>query len=1102
MAETQVVTVAFTDLVASTETSSRLDPDVADQLRATHFSLLRQAIASHGGTEVKNLGDGLMVVFSITSGALNCAEAMQQAIDRYNKRASVPLLIRIGLSLGEVTEEENDYFGDAVIEASRLCARAEGGQILASQLVQLTVGRRARQEFVSLGDLELKGLPAPVAAVEVRWARSEAVQGEVLLLPARCMTAPAAGFVGRAAESAVLSSAFKGVTGEGRHHLVLIGGEPGIGKTTLATEFSRSAHDDGAIVLFGHADEDLAVPYGPWAEAITHLVTNAPEGLLESLAIHNGSLTRLAPALTTQLRGSDASTTNDPEAARYMLFNAVTTTLRLAGEVAPVVVVLDDLQWADTQTLQLIRHVAATSEAMRVMVIGTFRESDISADHPLTELLSALHREQCTERISLRGLSDLELLALMEAAAGEELTEDGLALRDAVLAETDGNPFFAGELLRHLVESGAIYQEDDHWVASDDLRTQGLPVSVREVIGRRVARLGDQGTRVLALASVIGRDFDLGLVAAASELSEDTLLDLMDRAIEATLVENVRGTRYSFVHALIEHTLYDSLSPARRARIHRAVAEAIESQARGQTEGRTAELAYHWGQATAPEDLDKAAFYAQLAGDEALARLAPDEALRSYTQALSLLEQRAAADTGKLRCALLVGLGNAQRQTGNASYRETLLDAAHVAIEVGETDLLVAAALANNRGLVSAVGVVDTERTKVLEAACNALEGTESAELARLLALLSLELHFSEDVHRRRELADEALTMARRIGDPATLIRVIQHTTFGVGTAETLTQQLSLSAESFELSQDLGDPVLQFFAAAILSLCLIQAGRTPEGKEFLRSARAIAERLGQPSLRWTASFIGVGYALLSGELDETEQLNNEAFAVGNASGEPDAPLVFAAALGRIRSCQGRGAELIDLITQVAEDNPGVPAVLAFLSQLYCDLGRYDEARAVLEPYVADGFASLPDDMTWLLSMSLISYSVAQLRWVEAAEVLIERLRPLVDQIAIAGVANFSSVSFVLALLAATLGRADEAEDYFSRAADTLEKNGVKWGLAMNQLAWGQYLVEWDRPGDQPRASALLGEALRSARDNGYGLVERRAQQTLESLRSR
>jgi class 3 adenylate cyclase/tetratricopeptide (TPR) repeat protein len=1096
MAETQVVTAVFTDLVGSTELSSRLDPEVADQLRGTHFALLRSAIEAHGGQEVKNLGDGLMVVFSITSGALNCAEAMQQAIELHNKRAPEPLSIRVGLSLGEVTEEEGDYFGDAVVQAARLCAAAEGDQILATQLVQLTAGRRARQQFASKGELELKGLPEPVATVEVRWAPADA--SGVVPLPERCRVSGAVGFVGRAGERAILDEAIGTVAREARHHLVLIGGEPGIGKTTLAAQCVQRAHEEGAIVLYGRAEEDLGVPYGPWNEALTHLVTHAPRSLLESLGPYAGSLVRLAPALGAQLGASDSWPTSDPEAARHILFSAVTSTLRAAGELATVILVFDDLQWVDAPSLQLLRHVVATSEPMRLLMIGTFRESDVAAGGPLADLLGALHREPATSRFALRGLDERELLAMMEGEAGRQMDQDGLSLRDQLMAETDGNPFFVGELLRHLTETGGRYREGGRWVSSSDLRSHGLPVSVREVIARRVERLGEGGARVLATASVIGRDFDLSLLAAATDLDEETLLDIMDRAAEATLIENVDGNRCTFVHALIEYTLYESLAPARRARLHRRIAEAIEAQCRGRTQGRAGELAYHWAEAIVPEELEKAIGYARAAGDEALARLAPAEALRRYSQALTLLGQRQ-VDAKRMRGALLLGLGVAQRQTGDAAYRETLLDAAHLAQDLDDTELLVAAALANNRGFFSVAGVVDIERVAALEAASDALEGIDSADRARLIALLASELTYGADLARRRDLMHQAVAMARNVGDPATLVEVINHTSPATTAPETLAELLSLTGEGFEAARSIGDPVLQFWSALQRCFACYQAGIVTEADEALSLARSIAERLGQPIICMHVTFVRATRAMLAGDLDEAERLSIEAVELGSATGQPDIAAFFAGQFGVIRVMQGRGGEIVDLVRQATAENPGIPAFATFLAGIYCDLDRAEEARAVLEPFVADGFESIPRDLIWLITMTSIAYAVAELGWTDAARPMLERLSPFIGQICCIETTTYPEVGYYLGLLAATLNRSEEAEAYFSQAAATHERIGAAWALAKTQLGWGSMLAARGEREDRDRATMLLEQALASAQDRGYALVAGRALRALESV---
>ena len=1088
----------FTDLVGSTELASRLDPEVADRLRQTHFALLRGAIAAHGGTEVKNLGDGLMVVFSITSGALNCAVAMQQAIAQHNKRAADPLSIRVGMSLGEVTKDEGDYFGDAVVEAARLCAHAKGDQILAAQLVQLAAGRRARQDFVHVGDLELKGIPSPLATVEVDWKPVQATQGdEAIPLPSRCAATPAVGFVGRSRERALLDDALKKATGDSHQQIVLIGGEPGVGKTTLAAECARAAHTAGAIVLFGRSDEDLAVPYGPWAEALTHLVSHAPEDVMVALTPFASSLVRLAPALAGQLDGSEASALSDPEAARYMLFGGVASALRSMGEIAPVVLVLDDLQWADSPSLQLLRHLA-TSEPIRLLVIGTFRESDVAAGDPLADLIAALHREQGTERISLRGLGDLELLAMMEGAAGQKLGEDGLALRDALIAETDGNPFFVGELLRHLVETGGVIQVSGRWVASAELRTKGLPISVREVVGRRVSRLGDLGTKVLSIASVIGRDFELSLLATVSDLDEDTLLDVLDKACEAALIENVEANRYTFVHALIEHTLYDSVSPTRRGRLHRSVAEAIEAQVRDRTEGRVAELAYHWARASVPDDLGKAVCYAKAAGDEALARLAPTEALRWYTQALTLLDHQLPGND-LMRCELLVGLGDSQRQNGNPEHRQTLLDAARMAQELQSTGLLVAAVLANHRGFASEVGFVDAERVAALEAACRAVEGSGSSEEAKLLALLASELTFNGDFAVRKGLADRAMNIARSLGDPATLAEVVTSFYWAVDTPETLAELRSLGREASEAAHRVDDPVLQCHSASHLAMSLYQSGDIAGGDRCLSEARSLAERLGQPQLLWSVTYMESARALLGGDTEEAERLAFRAFEIGTESGQPDAAGILGSNLLNIRYHQGRLEEVVDLVSQSVKEDPGLPAWAMTLAMLYCDLDRPEDARAVLEPFAAENFAALPKDGLWLPSMVAAADVVTNLAWSDPAQVLLEQLRPFSDQIPGPGSFFMPEVSHYLGLLSATLGRYGDAETYFAQAVATHERIAAPWSVAMTQLSWGRCLSNRGGTGDLDRASVLMEEALKTARERGYRGVERRAKQALDGL---
>ena len=350
MAATETITVLFTDLVGSTEMASALTPEGADHLRREHFATLRRALVPTGGTEVKNLGDGLMVVFPSTTAALSCAVAMVQAVDRGNATAERPLGLRIGLSGGEATRESDDFFGDPVVEAARLCARADAGQILATDAVRVMAGRRTRHTFLRLGALELKGLPEPVEVLEVCWEPIDEWSPEHdFPLPARIALVPPTGVVARETEVAELIDSFKRVAaGEGRA-VTLVSGEAGVGKTTLVAEAARRASGDGARVLLGRCQEDAGASYAPIAEALGHLVAHAPEQVLrDHIAVHGGTLASMLPSLGQRMGELAPPTTSDLEVERYVLYGAVTGLLMAASNDRPTVLVLDDLHWSDS----------------------------------------------------------------------------------------------------------------------------------------------------------------------------------------------------------------------------------------------------------------------------------------------------------------------------------------------------------------------------------------------------------------------------------------------------------------------------------------------------------------------------------------------------------------------------------------------------------------------------------------------------------------------------------------------------------------------------------------------------------------------------------
>jgi class 3 adenylate cyclase len=1068
---TETVSVLMTDLVGSTAIADRVGPAMAEALRAEHFGLLRGALEQAGGREVKNLGDGVMAVFASAARALTGGVAMQQAVEARNRRAQEQLGVRIGVSLGDTTVEEGDHFGEPVVEASRLCAAAQGGQIVVSDLVRQIGGTRDGYSFRSLGGLELKGLAEPVQAFELEW---EPLLLTGIALPERLRELPASGYVGRAAERDRLSELWGEACG-GSLRLALISGEAGVGKTRLSTHLALEAHGEGRTVLYGRCDEDLGVPYQPWVQALGHLVKEAPRGVLDAhVERHGGDLARLVPALGDRVPELASPRESDPETERYLLYAAAAGLLAGAGEQEPLLLILDDLQWADGPTLSLLRHVVTSGAAMRVMVMGTYRDSNLSRDHPLTSLLADLHREQGVERLKLTGLETGDVVALIEALAGQEMDEDGRALAREITSETAGNPFFAGELLRHLAESGATVQQDGgRWHLVGDVAELGLPQSVREVVGRRVERLGSDARTALSAAAVIGRDFDFDLLLAVLELSEARLLDLLEEAVAASLLQEIseRAGRFTFTHALVEHTLYEDLGRTRRARLHHRIAVALEEQCGDEPGERLGELAAHWATAVVSTDTAKALHYARLAAERALAQLAPDEAVRWYRQVLELYDQAASNDRSE-RCELLIGLGEAQRQTGNPEFRQTLLDAAQLAQELSDTDRLCRAVLANSRGWISQAGAVDSERVQALEAAAEALPDDDPRR-AQVLALLALELHYGGEPARCRRLAAEAIEIARAADDPAALAHTLAHACWAIEGPDTLQERQRLSDELVELTQRSDDPKLSQRAAVGRVIVGMQAGDRSRVESGLATVRALAASVPEPLIAWLRLLEESTFAFIQGDLQASEQWATQAYEAGTASAQPDAVMIFGAQLSGVRFWQGRFGEFVEQIVQFAGEQDSLPAWRASAALTLIESGREDEAR---EMALAEDFQSVPWDQIWSTTMVLWADACSRLRVVDRARELYELLAPYSGQLAASDSHVAGSIAWALGTLATTLERYEEAEGHFAAAAEIEARLGAALLLARTHVGWASALIARGRPEDLDRAQPMLEQA--------------------------
>ncbi|MGQ0466316.1 MAG: BTAD domain-containing putative transcriptional regulator [Sporichthyaceae bacterium] len=695
-----VVTFVFTDVVGSTELLDRLGDDAADALRRRHFAALRQIVRSHDGTEVKNLGDGLMVAFASPASAVRAAVEIQ--------RITEGPAVRVGVHAGEPTAEEDDFFGTPVVIAQRLCARAEGGQVLASALVQALVGTRAGCTFEPLGGLMLKGLAAPVEAAAVRWIAPE--PAPALALPGALAVHDSA-FVRPESDMARLEAAWANAR-SGRRQVVLLGGEPGIGKTRRCAELARTVHQANATVLHGRCEDGLNVPYQPFVEALGGYLRAASEPVLGRLG---GELTRLVPELALRFPDLPDPLSADPETERLRLYDAVAAWLAALAEDAPTLLIVEDLHWASAPTLGMLTHLVRSGEPGRLLVVANHRDTAIDFSPALQDAVVDLVRQPDVERLSLTGLDRTGVGAFLAGRGANEPEK----VVELLYTETGGNPFYLGELVRHLAETGG-------W---DPGR---VPENVRDVIAQRVGRLSEPTRDLLALAAIQGERFDPGVLTRAAARPYVEVLRALDDAVAARLVTD----QHRFVHALVRHTVVDGLGTATRMELHRATGAALAALVGEEWREHAADLARHALAATPPvgadpDEVRRTLDYAEAAADRAAAALAYEEAAALLARALPLSRGGVPAQ----RARMLVALGEAQHHAGDPAHRVTLRDAAAAALAVGDALLAARAAVANERP-VTVLGKVDSEQLALYRSVLDALGSEPSPARARVLAAL------------------------------------------------------------------------------------------------------------------------------------------------------------------------------------------------------------------------------------------------------------------------------------------------------------------------------------------------------------------------------
>jgi class 3 adenylate cyclase/tetratricopeptide (TPR) repeat protein len=897
-------------------------------------------------------------------------------------------------------------------------------------------------------------------------------------------------FVGRERELESLREAVDAALA-GRGSLQLLVGEPGIGKTRASEELATYARVSGARVYWGRCREDEGAPaYWPWVQAIRSYARDAdPVALAWQLGAGAAEVAQLVPEIAEKLDIEPAKGT-DSEEARFRLFDSVTSLLLAAARDRPIVIVLDDLHWADEPSLLLLRFAARELGSSGLLILGTYRDVELGRHHPLARMLGEMAGIEGSGRIPLRGLSTAAVGRYIEMTAGAP-SPPGLA--DAVQEQTDGNPFFVGEVVRLLASEGKL-------TSGGSAAELQIPQGVREVVGRRLDRLSEETNEVLRVAAVIGRDFDEDLVWRVAEQEPGQLMKVAQEAIAERLVTDLGDGRYSFAHALVRDTLYEELSPPKRSALHERAGLAIEQVCGGNVDERLGELAHHFLEAAPRGDLAKAIDYAQRAGAQDMEQLAYEDAVDVYGRALEVLDLMDQPDEA-LQCSLLLSLGGAEAKSARvADAREAFERAAESARHLDDTDSLVGAAI--GIAMMSDAGRLDEKLLVLLDEALERIGPERTARRAALLSAKSAEMYWVDnDIAESSRLVDEAIEIAREVDVPTTLAAALHRKIFIPTGPNAARERLEIAEEILELGSACGDREAILRGHAYRLWSYLELGDVSAVDRELTAYASLAEALRMPEHTWHTYALRGMRVLLDGKIEEAERLADQARRAGDRAEQPLAQQYYGIQMTQIRSMQGRAAELLPAARDLAERFPGIPAWRTAVITLAARSGDNELAKLELARFAGDDFGALPTDANWFTAMSLMGEAIALIGDADRAARIYEELLPyegLLIVVARAAGCN-GPVDRVLGLLAQTLGRMDDAERHLGNAVEIATRMGDRPGMAMCGLALAEMLLARDESNDRQLAQEMLSTVLGTAREMGARwIVDRALRDRLEA----
>lgn len=864
----------------------------------------------------------------------------------------------------------------------------------------------------------------------------------------------AGAFVGRERELAELTAGLDdALAGHGR--LFLLAGEPGIGKSRLAEELMARAVACGAQVLVGRCWEAGGAPaYWPWVQSLRAYVRRAdPAALRAQLGPEAADLAQLLPELR-EIVGDPPPA--ESEGARFRLFDSLAAFIKLVAAAQPLVLVLDDLHAADEPSLLLLQFVARELGRSRVMILGAYRDVDPTLTDPLRATLAELAREPLTRKVPLGGLAESDVTRFIALSA-----PNAAELGAAVYAETEGNPLFVGEIVQLLRKEGELT----------------IPQSVRETIGRRLRHLSDDCNALLTLASVLGREFDLQALTRASGLERSRVLELLDEAMQARVISDVPGAigRLRFAHALIRDAAYHRVASVRRVELHQRVGEALEAIHAAELDPHLAELAHHF---YAAADTVKALAYARRAGERAVALFAYEEAVRLYEMALD-----AAATAPTLeRCRLLLALGDAHARAGDdPAAKATFLRAADLARSAALPEMVARAAAGYGGRFLWTHGLTDERLVPMLEEGLSAVGTEDSALRVRLLSRLAAALRHGPTRARRVHLMEEAIQMARRIGDPITIASALTAAESALHAPHTAPERLANAGEIVTLATLAGDRERLFDGHEHAFWASWELGDPERRERELAQMSRVARDLRQPAQLWMLAAARATLALAQGRFAEAPGLIEHAFEAGERVLTWNAGA--ARTLQRFVLCREQGGLGDYLQDELVFPSPLVE--LSVLAHVHARLGRTDEAAALVREITVHDLSDWHVDEQWFVSVCLLAETCALADDASAAPGLYELVLRYSGQNAVAvPELALDSSDRTLGLLATALERFEDAERHFLGAVAMNERMGARPWVAHTQLEHARMLLRRDADGDGRRAAELLARAQATYRELG------------------